>query len=82
MSKRVNEAAVKLRYGPEWFVRSLRLRKTNIIGVIIPNILNYFFQIWYKVLKSISGGKIRMRYYDYLLKTNYLVQHILLKQQI
>jgi len=41
--RRVKNAAKKLNYEPEWSARSLRLRKTNIIGVIIPNIADYFF---------------------------------------
>lgn len=43
VKKRVEEAARKLNYEPQWTARSLRLRKTNIIGVIIPNIVDYFF---------------------------------------
>ncbi|MFO7929239.1 MAG: LacI family DNA-binding transcriptional regulator [Candidatus Humimicrobiaceae bacterium] len=41
--QKVKEAAKKLNYEPEWTARSLRLRKTNIIGMIIPNIADYFF---------------------------------------
>ncbi|MDD5659719.1 MAG: LacI family DNA-binding transcriptional regulator, partial [Actinomycetota bacterium] len=37
------KAAKELDYEPEWTARSLRLRKTNIIGVIIPNVADYFF---------------------------------------
>ena len=43
VKKRVKAAAKKLNYEPQWTARSLRLRKTNIIGVIIPNISDYFF---------------------------------------
>jgi len=43
VKKRVKNSAKKLNYEPEWTARSLRLRKTNIIGVIIPNIADYFF---------------------------------------
>lgn len=43
VKKRVKDSAKKLNYEPEWTARSLRLRKTNIIGVIIPNIADYFF---------------------------------------
>ncbi len=39
----VRVAAKKLNYEPEWTARSLRLRKTNIIGMIIPNVADYFF---------------------------------------
>lgn len=41
--KRVNNAANELKYEPMWTARSLRLRKTNIIAVIIPNIADYFY---------------------------------------
>jgi len=43
VKKRVKAAAKKLNYEPHWTARSLRLRKTDIIGVIIPNIADYFF---------------------------------------
>ncbi len=43
VKKRVKAAAKKLNYEPQWTARSLRLRKTNIIGVIIPNVADYFF---------------------------------------
>ena len=41
--KKVDEAIIKLNYHPELTARNLRLRKTNTIGVIIPNIADYFF---------------------------------------
>ncbi|MDD3777604.1 MAG: LacI family DNA-binding transcriptional regulator [Actinomycetota bacterium] len=40
---KVKAAAKKLNYEPMWTARSLRLRKTNIIGMIIPNVADYFF---------------------------------------
>lgn len=43
VKKKVEEAAEKLNYEPQWSARSLRLRKTNIIGVIVPDITDYFF---------------------------------------
>ncbi len=43
VKKSVLSAAKELDYQPEWTARSLRLRKTNIIGVIIPNVADYFF---------------------------------------
>ena len=39
----VKNAAKILNYEPEWTARSLRLGRTNIIGVVIPNIADYFF---------------------------------------
>ncbi len=41
--EKVEEAIKKLNYHPELTARNLRLRKTNTIGVIIPNIADYFF---------------------------------------
>ncbi|MBN2073033.1 MAG: LacI family DNA-binding transcriptional regulator [Actinobacteria bacterium] len=41
--EKVKEAAKKLNYHPEWSARSLRLRKTDIIGMIIPSVTDYFF---------------------------------------
>lgn len=43
VKKKVEEAAKELNYEPQWSARSLRLRKTNIIGVVIPDIADYFF---------------------------------------
>lgn len=41
--EKVKKAAKELNYQPEWTARSLRLRKTNIIGIIIPNVSDYFY---------------------------------------
>ncbi len=43
VKKRVTSAVKELDYEPQWSARSLRLGRTNIIGVIIPSISNYFF---------------------------------------
>lgn len=43
VKEKVKAAAKKLNYEPEWTARSLRLRKTNIVGIIIPNVADYFF---------------------------------------
>jgi len=40
---KVIDVLKELNYIPEWSARSLRSGKTNIIGVIIPSIGNYFF---------------------------------------
>jgi len=48
VKKKVKRAAKKLNYEPQWSARSLRSRKTNIIGVIIPDIalmLHYTNQV-------------------------------------
>lgn len=41
-SNRVKKLAKKLNYMPNIFAKGFRQHKTNIIGVIVPNILSYF----------------------------------------
>lgn len=41
-SKKVKALAKKLNYMPNIFAKGFRQHKTNIIGVIVPNILSYF----------------------------------------
>lgn len=41
--KKVQELAAKLRYRPNAIALSLRNRKSNVIGVIIPQIIHHFF---------------------------------------
>ncbi len=41
--EKVETAIKKLNYEPQWTARSLRLRRTHTIGVIIPNVADYFF---------------------------------------
>lgn len=41
--KRVNDLAVKLNYTPNSIATSLRSQKSNTIGVIIPEIIHFFF---------------------------------------
>ena len=43
--KAVNELADKLNYQPNTVALNLRQRKTNTIGVIIPEIVHFFFSI-------------------------------------
>ena len=43
VKKRVKEAVKKLKYSPDLNARNLRLGKTNVIGIIIPDISDYFF---------------------------------------
>ena len=40
--EKVKKLAVKLNYVPNIFAKGFRLHKTNIIGVIVPNITHYF----------------------------------------
>ncbi len=39
----VNEVAQKLRYTPNAVALSLRMKKTNLIGVVIPQIVHFYF---------------------------------------
>lgn len=43
VKERVLNAVAKLNYEPQWNARSLRIGKTNIVGIIVPSISNYFF---------------------------------------
>ncbi len=40
---KVNTAIKELNYEPQWSARSLRLKRSHTIGVIIPNVADYFF---------------------------------------
>ncbi len=47
--KRVKEVALQKNYQPNYIAQSLKSKSTRTIGVIIPDILNYFF------VKALSG---------------------------
>ncbi|MFT4644494.1 MAG: LacI family transcriptional regulator [Planctomycetota bacterium] len=49
-TKKVKKLAKKLHYMPNIFAKGFRQHKTNIIGVIVPNILSYFIST---ILKEI-----------------------------
>lgn len=49
-SKKIKDLAKKLHYMPNIFAKGFRQHKTNIIGVIVPNILSYFIST---ILKEI-----------------------------
>src|SRR5919108_2986347 len=51
--QRVMDAITELGYEPDARAQSLRLGRTNIIGVIIPTIQNPFF---WQILSGISDG--------------------------
>lgn len=42
---RVNNAIRKLNYKPNYFARSLKTNKSNMIGIVIPDVLNEFYAI-------------------------------------
>jgi LacI family transcriptional regulator len=52
VKKRVKDAIKKLKYSPDLNARNLRLGKTNVIGVIIPDISDFFFS---KVVHTITN---------------------------
>lgn len=41
--KKVNKAMKALKYAPNIIARSLKMKKSSMVGVIVPNILNLFF---------------------------------------
>ena len=41
--EKVLSAIKELSYEPQWIARSLRLKRTHTIGVIIPSVSDYFF---------------------------------------
>lgn len=61
LQKKVMKAVEALGYSPDQIARSLRKGKTNVVGVIIPNITNPFFPV------IVKGAE------DYLRKQNYLI---------
>jgi len=50
----INEEASKLNYSPNPMARGLRMNKTMIIGVIIPDIANPFFSSVAKIVEDIT----------------------------
>ena len=56
--QRVIEIAEQLNYKPNYIAKCLRYRKTNTIGVIIPDILNYYF------VKDLIKNKIPIILFD------------------
>ena len=51
--ERVNNAIRKLNYKPNYFARGLKTNKSNMIGIVIPDILNEFYAIIVNELKRI-----------------------------
>jgi LacI family transcriptional regulator len=52
LTKRVMDAMKAIDYQPDHVARSLKVRKTNTIGVIVPDILGWF---WVEVIKGIEN---------------------------
>ena len=54
---RVNSAIKKLNYKPNYFARGLKTNKSNLIGIVIPDILNEFFVSIVNELKKMLEEK-------------------------
>lgn len=61
--KRIEEAIKKLNYRPNAVAKSLKLSKTNLIGIIVPDISNDYFMC---ILKSIEE-KVAKKGYNILI---------------
>ncbi|MDD3520389.1 MAG: LacI family DNA-binding transcriptional regulator [Actinomycetota bacterium] len=59
VKEKVLSAIKELNYTPQWTARSLRLKRTHTIGIIIPNVSDYFF------------GSIVLAVENYFRKKNY-----------
>ena len=44
--KKIQEYAKAHKYKPNTLALSLQNKKTKTIGIIVPNILNYYFALW------------------------------------
>jgi DNA-binding LacI/PurR family transcriptional regulator len=68
LADRVRQAAAALRYQPNRLARNLRVRETQVVGVIIPNIENSFFTAVIRavdeVLQQASYSILLGIYYD------------------
>ncbi len=51
-TKVIIEAAKKFKYEPNELARSLRLKKSNTIGVIVPDITNPFFAVIVRCIEN------------------------------
>ncbi|MCL2128114.1 MAG: LacI family transcriptional regulator [Treponema sp.] len=65
--ERVNFAIKKLNYKPNYFARGLKTNKSNMIGIVIPDILNEFFASIVNELKK----TLQERYCIVIQSTNY-----------
>src|SRR5512143_4344670 len=54
---RVVRAAKELDYHPNWLARSLRARRTNTIGLVVPDIENPFFTSLVKGAERAAGTR-------------------------
>jgi DNA-binding LacI/PurR family transcriptional regulator len=64
---RVNHAIKTLNYTPNYFARGLKTNKSNMIGILIPDILNEFYASIVHELKNM----LQERFYTVVQSTNY-----------
>jgi len=57
MRARVRQAATELDYHPNWLARSLRARRTNTVGLVVPDIENPFFTSLVKGAEHAAGAR-------------------------
>lgn len=55
-SKRIFQAMEDLNYQPSQIARSLVKKRTNTIGIIIPNVQNTFFNSWFRFIEEYASA--------------------------
>ncbi|CAN5916104.1 LacI family DNA-binding transcriptional regulator [soil metagenome] len=83
--KAVIELATKLEYEPNSLVLSLLKRKTNIIGVIVPNIVRHFFSSTISGIEDIAynaGYKVMMCQSNETYKREIMNTHVLASSRV
>ncbi len=55
-AKKILQAMEELNYQPSQIARSLVKKRTNTIGVIMPNIKNTFFNSWYRFIEDYANS--------------------------
>lgn len=55
-AKKIALAMEELNYQPSQIARSLVKKRTNTIGVIMPNIKNIFFNSWYRIIEDYANS--------------------------
>ena len=64
-SKKVLDTAEELGYIPNLVARNLKKRKTNTIGIIVPDVMNSYYSEMIKYNERISGAKLFYIYLQY-----------------
>jgi DNA-binding LacI/PurR family transcriptional regulator len=66
--KRVNRAIKELNYKPNYFARGLKTNKSNMIGIVVPDILNEFYAC---IVNDTEKMLLRERFSIVIQSTNY-----------